>query len=81
MRKAGDYQVARRIVERRAKLGGQEMTLDYRKRSIAYVQELLAKATKGNWAWRKLEDYFGQDGDFTAWDYGTEREEVNEMYD
>lgn len=35
-----------------------------------WIAELKAKASPQNWAWNKLQELTGYDGDFTAYDHG-----------
>jgi len=64
-----DFQLADDIVLRRADMLERDMSTDERQRSRRYVMDLLSRAKRNNWAWRKLELYFGQDGDVDRGDY------------
>lgn len=47
-----------------------EMNIDGRRTLRRVLGFLLSEAQPGNWAWRRLEDEFGFQGDFSLADHG-----------
>lgn len=49
---------------------GSDMSTGEKQAIRRYLSFLLEKARKNNWAWKKLENRFGFDGDVCMGDYG-----------
>lgn len=54
----------------RKELYDSEMSLSERQSIRRYVKMLQERAKPNNWAWRRLEQRFGFDGDICMGDYG-----------
>jgi len=60
-----DYDIVTKIIQREEEAQGREYFFSERKMAREMIQRLLDKAKPGNWAWQKLEQRWGLDGDYT----------------